>query len=114
MERSERTTCGGHEHEPHEHRLRGDEVIERAAVMAAAMGDSNRLRLLELLADGRHCVSELAEETGDSMPAISQRLKILHRARLIRRERDGKHVFYELIDDHVRQIVEQLFLHSEE
>jgi ArsR family transcriptional regulator, lead/cadmium/zinc/bismuth-responsive transcriptional repressor len=104
----------GHEHEAHEHELRPAGVVERAAAMASAMGDIRRLRLLELLFDGRHCVSELAEETGDSMSAISQRLKILHGARLVSRERDGKHVYYSLSDDHVRTIMGQLFLHSEE
>lgn len=101
-------------HRPHEHALRSAELIERAARMASAIGDPARLRLLELLFDGRHCVSELAEETGDSMSAISQRLKILYSARLLTKERDGKHIYYQLADEHVQGIIEQLFLHSGE
>ena len=103
-----------HEHPEHSHQLRSDDIIEEAANMASALGDPKRLRLVELLFDGRHCVSELAAETDDSMPAISQRLKILHTARIVDRQRDGKHVYYFLADDHVRQIVDQLFLHSAE
>lgn len=111
----ERESCDHHGEAPdHHHELRSPEVIDRAAQMASAIGDSSRLRLLELLFDGRHCVSELAEETGDSMSAISQRLKILFGANLLRKERDGKHIYYELADDHVRLIIEQLFLHSGE
>ena len=111
---SDQSTSCNHDHPPHEHELRSHEVIEAASAMASAMGDAKRLRLLELLFDGRHCVSELADETDDSMPAISQRLKILHQARLVARKRDGKHVYYSLADDHVRQIIDQLFLHSAE
>lgn len=96
------------------HVLRDDALIERVVTMASAIGDPGRLRLLELLFDGPHCVSELADESGDSMSAISQRLKILHNAKLVSRERDGKHVYYALADDHVHTIIEQLFVHSEE
>lgn len=113
MSQHTHTDCS-HEHEAHDHALRSDAVVEQAAAMASAMGDSSRLRLLELLFDGRHCVSELADETGDSMSAISQRLKILYTARLVSRERDGKHVYYSLSDEHVQKIIEQLFLHSAE
>ncbi len=103
-----------HDVSEHEHQLRSAEVMGRAASMASAMGDRGRLRVLELLFDGPHCVSEVSEETGDTMSSISQRLKILHNAGLVSRERDGKHVNYSLADDHVRTIIEQLFDHASE
>ena len=61
-----------------------------------------------------HCVSELAQDTGESMSAISQRLKILFNAKLISRQREGKHVFYHLADDHIRELLDQLFQHASE
>lgn len=88
--------------------------MERAAALGAALGDTARLRLLEILLDDRHCVSELAEETGASMSAVSQRLKILASAHLVRRTREGKHVYYALADDHVRHILNQVFDHAAE
>ncbi len=99
-------------HEPHQHQPRPTGVVEQAAVIGAALGDSARLRLLELLIDGRHCVSELAEESGASLSAVSQRLKILATARLVERTREGRHVYYALADDHVRQILNQVFEHA--
>ena len=106
--------CSASEHGTHEHTPHPAEVVAGAARMCAAMGDPLRLALLELLWDGPHCVSELAEETGDSMPAISQRLKILFNAKLITRQREGKHVFYRLADDHIRELLDQLFQHASE
>ena len=103
-----------HQDSEHSHVLRDDALIDQVVAMASAIGDRGRLRLLELLFDGPHCVSELAEESGDSMSAISQRLKILHNAQLVSRKRDGKHVYYALADDHVHTIIEQLFVHSAE
>lgn len=100
-----------HHHEPHEHELRSDALIARAAVVMSALGDPERLRLLELLHDGPHCVSELAEETGASMSTVSQRLKLLTHAALVTRERDGKHIYYALADDNIRHLLQEIFDH---
>ena len=102
------------DHAAHTHALRSDEVLARAAVLGAALGDPSRLRLLELLLDGRHCVSELAAETSASLSAVSQRLKVLAHARLIVRTREGRHIYYTLADDHVRHILNELFDHASE
>jgi DNA-binding transcriptional ArsR family regulator len=102
------------DHAPHHHEGRPDVVVERAAALCAALGDTARLRLLELLLDDRHCVSELAEETGASLSAVSQRLKVLASAHLVRRTREGKHIYYALADDHVRHVLDQVFQHATE
>lgn len=78
------------------------------------MGDAERLRLLGLLLDGPHCVSELTAASGDSMSLVSQRLKILSTADLVTRQRVGKHVYYALPDEHVRQMVTNLFSHADD
>jgi DNA-binding transcriptional ArsR family regulator len=106
--------CGPHEHAPHAHEPVADAVLARAAELCAALGDPSRLRLLTLLASGEHCVSELAAETGATLPAVSQRLSRLDRAGWVRRARAGKHVRYTLADEHVRQIVAQILLHAAE
>ena len=108
------SACSAADHEVHEHAPREPEVVKSAAKMCAAMGDPLRLALLELLWDGPHCVSELAEESGASMSAISQRLKILFSAKLVTREREGKHVYYSLADAHIRELLHQLFQHASE
>ena len=102
------------DHIPHSHASRTDVVVDRAAALCAALGDRSRLRLLEYLLDGRHCVSELAEESGASLSAVSQRLKILAAARLVQRTREGRHVYYALADAHVSTILHQVFDHASE
>ena len=106
--------CNAHDHPPHTHVKREDEIVERTAVLFSALGDLERLRLMELLFDGPHCVSELAEETQQSMSLISQRLKILHHARLLKRERRGKHIYYSLSDAHIVDLLKNAFDHIEE
>ena len=105
-------SCLASEHAPHQHDPRPEPVILRTAEMFRALGDPSRLRLVELLFDGRHCVSELAEETGESMSTISQRLKILCQAGLVSRERAGKHIYYALDDSHVFELLQNAFEHT--
>ena len=110
---TENTPCS-HEHEPHEHQLRSDSVIQKTAALFHALGDPSRLRLIELLFDGEHCVSELAQETEGSMSLISQRLKILFQAGLITKKRAGKHIYYALADEHVVTLLKNAFTHTTE
>ena len=103
-----------HEHEEHTHRIRSEKVIQQTAILFNALGDPARLRLMELLFDGAHCVSELAYETNESMSLVSQRLKILYQAGLITKKRSGKHIYYALADEHVITLLDNAFRHIEE
>lgn len=58
------------------------------------LGDLTRVRLLALCRQGECSVSELTQVLGQSQPRISQQLKLLCEAGLLRRFRDGKRVFY--------------------
>lgn len=102
------------EHPPHNHDLRTDKMVQKTAALFQALGDPARLRLMELLFDGEHCVSELAHETKESMSLVSQRLKILNQAGLLKRQRTGKHIYYALSDEHVITLLDNAFKHMEE
>lgn len=79
-----------------------------------AMGETPRLRLLALLAQGAACVSELAEIEGETVSTISQRLRVLRSERLVARRRDGKHINYTLADQHVLDLVFSAMAHASE
>jgi ArsR family transcriptional regulator len=59
-----------------------------------ALGDPTRLRLVALCRQGECSVSELTLAIGQSQPRISQQLKHLCEAGILKRFRDGKRVFY--------------------
>jgi len=67
--------------------------------------DSTRLAILLHLSLGSRCVCDLADEVGMSVSAVSHQLKNLRVAGLVSRRRDGRHIHYELADDHVRQLL---------
>ena len=56
----------------------------------AALADPTRRRLLRHLAQGDKCVTHLARPHAMSLPAISKHLRVLEKAGLIRRRRDGR------------------------
>lgn len=94
--------------------VRSAAVLEHAASILRAAGDPSRLRLLELLASGERCVTELAELSGDSLPTVSARLRVLRGARLLSRRREGKHQYYALADQHVSELVRGVLEHAAE
>ena len=55
-----------------------------------ALADPTRRRILSHLADGERCVTDLAKPHRMSLPAISKHLRVLEKAGLIRRHRDGR------------------------
>jgi DNA-binding transcriptional ArsR family regulator len=56
----------------------------------AALADPTRRAILARLAEGEATVGELAEPFAISRPAISKHLRVLERAGLVRRTRDGR------------------------
>ena len=91
-----------------------EEAVERAAQLFRAMGDTARLRLLEMLGRREWCVTELVQATGEKFSTVSQRLRILRSEGLIARRREGTHVFYRLADRHVVDLIRNALAHADE
>jgi DNA-binding transcriptional ArsR family regulator len=80
----------------------------------AALGDPTRLAIFEMLGDHPRAVHELAAGLPVSRPAVSQHLKVLRSARLVRDRREGRRRIYELnpegialLRDHFAQLWDQ-------
>ncbi len=61
-----------------------------------ALCDANRIRILEILASGEHCVSDLVTRLEIDQPKVSHHLAILRSAGIVRSRRDGRHINYSL------------------
>lgn len=91
--------------------------IDRATQLAETfhlLGDANRLRLIHACLDEPVSVQELAERLGLSASLTSHHLRLLRAARLMRAERNGRHVLYSAADDHVRRVVRDMVEHVDE
>lgn len=78
------------------------------AFIAKALADENRLRIIRSLAEGKKSVSRIVEELGISQPLASHHLKELKRALLVKVERSGPFIYYELTDRRVVSILTDL------
>lgn len=65
-------------------------AAQRLDATFAALADPTRRAILTRLASGEATVMELARPFAMSQPAISKHLKVLERAGLIKRGRDGQ------------------------
>jgi DNA-binding transcriptional ArsR family regulator len=61
-----------------------------------ALGDATRMAIFQRLANGPLAVSEIAGALPVSRPAVSQHLKVLKDAGLVRDTRDGTRRLYQL------------------
>jgi DNA-binding transcriptional ArsR family regulator len=64
--------------------------MDELSVTFAALADPTRRAILERLSQGEAVISELAAPFSISLPAVSKHLKMLERAGLIERSRDGQ------------------------
>lgn len=89
-------------------------LIDEMASFFRMMGDPTRIRILSLLFDEELCVHTLADRLEMTQSAVSHQLALLKHARLVRSRREGKHVYYSLADEHVKQVYELAREHLEE
>jgi DNA-binding transcriptional ArsR family regulator len=69
-----------------------------------AIADANRRKLLDVLASGDLPAQELASRFDVSFAAVSQHLKVLHSAGLVRRRVAGRHRIYSLAPSRLREV----------
>ena len=82
--------------------------LQSAAFLAKSLSDANRLRILVLISNGRKSVSAIVEELNLSQPLVSHHLKELKRSLLVKVEREGPFIYYELADMRILEVLQTL------
>lgn len=78
------------------------------------LGDPSRLRIVLSCLDGPKFVGDIALQLGLSQSLVSQHLRLLRSARLVKGVRHAKRIAYEVLDDHIRTVVMQMIVHTGE
>jgi ArsR family transcriptional regulator len=94
--------------------LPAETVLTPTVQLLKGFADATRLRILCLLRGREVCVHEIVDALGMSQSAVSHQLRVLRDARLVAHRRDGRHVYYRLADDHVRELLENALSHGAE
>lgn len=85
-----------------------DEHYQTVAFLAKSLSDENRLRIILCVSNGKKSVSSIVEELSLSQPLVSHHLKELKRSLLMKIERSGPFVYYELVDPRILDVIRTL------
>ena len=101
-----------------------DEVVEKVrsqmpiaeqfhdlSTLYKMFADPTRLKILWALSQEEMCVCDLAALLGTTTSAVSHQLKSLRLAKLVKFDKQGKVVYYSLLDAHVKDIFALGFEH---
>lgn len=81
------------------------------AAIFRALGDPTRLRIISALADREACVGDLTVALDMAQPAVSHQLRDMAALHLVRSRREGRHIYYRLDDEHVRDLFRLTLAH---
>ena len=90
-----------------------ESTIHRLTDVFKLLADKSRLKIVLALAqDSELHVSALCDLLGQSQPAVSHHLTLMRMTQLVGFRRDGKHNFYHLNSNLLRDLLEQFFADS--
>jgi DNA-binding transcriptional ArsR family regulator len=76
--------------------------------MLKVLGDETRLKIFEFLKDGEKCVCEIVPYIGTSQSNVSQHLRILKDANMVVDRREGRSIYYSVVDERIFECLEIL------
>ena len=89
---------------PSRARQRAKPDLVRAETLFHALSDATRLAILEMLRGGERCVCDLQADLDAAQSKLSFHLKVLKDAGLVTDRRDGRWVYYTLVDEAVDDV----------
>ncbi|MBS3788131.1 winged helix-turn-helix transcriptional regulator [Candidatus Bipolaricaulota bacterium] len=87
--------------------------IDSQSEIFRALSEPTRVKILYLLSNEEMCVHDLTTLINSSQSSVSHHLKILKLNNLVEARREGKAVYYSLVDQHVSSLFSQCLEHVE-
>ncbi len=89
--------------------------VNGVELLFKALADATRLKVAYALTlENELCVCDVAEIIGSTTATASHHLRYLRNMGLAKYRKEGKLVFYSLLDEHVHQIVNIALIHHKE
>lgn len=83
-----------------------EKKYQQLAELFKSVGEINRLKILVYLMEQEMNVTTLAEKFNCGVSNISHQLRLLKTVNLVTSRKEGKEVYYQLADDHVKVILQ--------
>lgn len=90
------------------------DAYEAAGELLRALAAPIRVAIVTELATGQRCVHELVDALEVAQPLVSQHLRVLRGAGVVRGFRRGREIAYSLVDEHIAHIVADAVSHASE
>lgn len=94
--------------------LPDDKCVRRSTAFLKLVADPTRLKILSALNATELCVCDLAVVVGISESAVSHQLRLLRTGRVVTYRKEGRTVYYRLLDGHVTTLIENALEHAME
>ena len=85
-----------------------EENVKRQSYAFKALADPNRIKILQLLKNRPMCSCEITVALDLTEPNTSHHLNLLERNNIVRTEKTGKWIFYELQQSTIREICKNI------
>lgn len=79
--------------------------MEEVEQICKALGDNNRLQIIQMLSDGEKCGCKLLEAFDITQPTLSHHMKILVESGLVIDRKEGKWHHYSLVTKRLKEYV---------
>ncbi len=90
-----------------------EDLFNKLAEFFKILGNTTRCKILFALDQNEMCVCDIANVLGMSKSSISHQLGTLRRTGIVKCRKEGKEVYYQLDDDHIKQLFEVGIEHIE-
>ena len=88
-----------------EPRLTDLDALGQAAECLRVLAHPHRLRMIQMLLQGNHTVTELAEACELPTAMASEHLRLMQRCGFLSSQKDGRKVYYQVVEPHLKQIL---------
>lgn len=81
------------------------DVLDSIVCFFSIFADSTRVRMLSALAISEMCVTDLSRVLEINQTTVSHQLRLLKNLGIVKSERQGKIIFYSLVNDTVNDVM---------
>jgi len=81
-------------------------ALEQAAECLRTLAHPHRLRIVQMLLNGRYTVGELAEACQIPSHMASEHLRLMQRCGFLSSEKDGRKAYYRVAEPHLSNILQ--------
>jgi len=84
-----------------------EHTAAHVAELFRAFSDTSRVRILSVIVEQEMNISALAELIGVTESAVSHHMRGLRQMKIVRARREGKEVYYRVVDPHIIALFQQ-------